>query len=54
MNPDEYFASERYAAYLEWIATANDYPVITLADGTQVEHPYRDAAWLAFVETTED
>lgn len=46
-----YFASERYAAYLEWIATAYDYPVITRASGAQEVHPYREAAWRAYVAT---
>jgi hypothetical protein len=44
----DYFGSERYAAYLEWIQTAKDYPVITRRDGTQIEHPYRDTAWKAY------
>lgn len=44
----DYFGSERFAAYLEWIQTSKDYPVITRADGTQEEHPYRNSAWKAF------
>lgn len=43
-----YFGSERFAAYLEWIQTAKDYPVITRSNGTQETHPYRDSAWKAY------
>lgn len=48
-----YFESARFAAYLEWVQTANDYPVITRANGTQEVHPYRMAAWRAFIRETE-
>lgn len=49
----DYFATERFAAYMEWVQTAYDYPVITRANGSQEVHPYRTAAWHAFVKSTE-
>lgn len=48
----DYFASEQFATYLEWVQTAKDYPVITRRDGSQEEHPYRLAAWQAYLDTT--
>lgn len=47
---DDYFASERFAAYMEWVQTAYDYSVITRANGKQEEHPYREAAWRRYSE----
>lgn len=49
----DYLASETHAAYLEWVGTLYDYHVITRADGTQDEHPYRSAAWRAFIAAKE-
>lgn len=50
---DDYFASERFAAYLEWIQTAYDYGVITYASGVTRENPYRASAWRAYVATAD-
>ena len=50
MDDDPYFNSERFSAYWEWMQTSNDNPVITRADGSQEEHPYRETAWRAYKE----
>ena len=47
---DDYFESEWFSAYMEWVQTAQDYPTITRADGSQEEHPYRVAAWKAYMD----